>query len=207
MKNNNITIGIQPKTSAGKLFAKLALPENDSLWKYIGRWKEESIRYLAQCRANHPSKSDKGIRLYYMLNHLRPNLHHFVIVPDDLNDPTYSWKLSEYKEENAPSDIRYTDEEYDDAMAVIEAIEKSWEDKCLEEMLLHGGIKKSDIDHHYSDLYVRKTERAVEIVHRFYTKARHLNDQSSTFRSCNPSDEGTFWIDCPFQYVGYIERS
>lgn len=60
-------------------------------------------------------------------------------------------------------------------------------------------LPAEDIDHHYSDLYVRKTPKSTEIVNRLTTKSL-----LSTFKD---NIDGDIWYELPFCYTPYFGES
>lgn len=65
-------------------------------------------------------------------------------------------------------------------------------------------LPAADIDHHESDLYLRKTPAAVALVESWITKTG-FKSSVSTFRS---QIKGDLWFDVAFAYDPYwIERA
>lgn len=60
-------------------------------------------------------------------------------------------------------------------------------------------LPAEDIDHHYSDLYVRKTPKSTEIVNRLTTKSL-----LSTFKD---NIDGDIWYELPFCYTPFFGES
>lgn len=80
--------------------------------------------------------------------------------------------------------------------------------KKIDEALLEPGniysvlvkeLPAEDIDHHYSDLYVRKTPKSTEIVNRLTTKSL-----LSTFKD---NIDGDTWYELPFCYTPHFGES
>lgn len=62
--------------------------------------------------------------------------------------------------------------------------------KNLKQQLLNAGIKKENIDHHESDLYVIKNDISTKIINNYKFK-----NNVTTFKS-----DGQKWYDIPFAY-------
>lgn len=67
--------------------------------------------------------------------------------------------------------------------------------------LLDAGIPKKDFDHHESDLYVRATTKAKQVIQEYCAEINI--SVYSTFKSnIEPHD---YWFDCPFCYLPFWE--
>ena len=122
---------------------KLELPENKVLHPYIQKWVTDSKPYasvmyekMVQKHGAHGCpRSEKGYRLLYILNHLCPSLHHFCKAPDprlagDIIE--FNKAMSAHLSENTQAEIKddagnviqkgvsYTDEEFDEFMAILQ---------------------------------------------------------------------------------------
>lgn len=68
--------------------------------------------------------------------------------------------------------------------------------------LLDAGIPKEDFDHHESDLYVRATNQAKQVIQEYCTEMNI--SVYGTFKSnIEPRD---LWFDCPFCYLPFWEE-
>lgn len=56
-------------------------------------------------------------------------------------------------------------------------------------------MKLDEIDHHYSDLYLKVTPVSKRLVSEYEFK-----NQVETFRSIRPKDAGSLWYDIPFAF-------
>jgi hypothetical protein len=83
--------------------------------------------------------------------------------------------------------------------AVVEIFAPLLKD-TIYETLCENNVPESDIDHHYSDLYIRSTAQTIEILKAFY-EGKKL-PMPKTFRS-NIEGDG-IWFECPFQYTPHF---
>lgn len=74
--------------------------------------------------------------------------------------------------------------------------------RSLYQVLLDAQITETDIDSHFSDLYLRVTPENTELLRQYY-EAQGIKKMPKTFRS-NTSDG--CWYDIPFAYNPYWEE-
>lgn len=64
-------------------------------------------------------------------------------------------------------------------------------------------VPNLDIDNHFSDLYVRVTNKNTEIIKTYYQK-QGINHIPKKFKS-NIENDG-YWYDIPFKYIPYWKK-
>lgn len=68
--------------------------------------------------------------------------------------------------------------------------------------LLDAGIPKEDFDHYESDLYVRVTTKAKQVIQE-YCAEMNISAYGTFKSNIEPHDR---WFDCPFCYLPYWEE-
>ena len=74
--------------------------------------------------------------------------------------------------------------------------------QSIYKVLMDAQVPETDIDNHYSDLYVRATPQNTELLKRYY-EANGVNRLPKKFHSKLDNDE---WYDIPFAYNPYWEE-
>jgi len=76
--------------------------------------------------------------------------------------------------------------------------------KTLYERLEEAGI---EIDHHYSDLYFKKTDESMKILIEYKKELLELSKNNViTYSIFTDQINKTLWIDVPFAYDPYWEE-